>query len=91
MPKIEQSASSSVGRDESQIPSARASGDRMQSTLKEDDDMVKMLLLGVKLMPKLVRFKKIRTLRCDKLPNQYCNVVYLRTRLHLGIPNDPNS
>ena len=42
----QQSASSSAGRDESQHPSAQASGDRLQSTLEEDTGMKNMLSPG---------------------------------------------
>ena len=29
--------------------------------------------------------KTLRNIRFDKCPGQHCNVVYLRTRLHVGI------
>ena len=51
MPKREQQhASSSSGCNESQNPCAQASGDRLQSMLQEDDDMVNLLSPGVELM-----------------------------------------
>ena len=48
-----QSASSTSGRNESQNPRSQASGDRLQSTLKEDDDTVNSLSPGVHLVPNL--------------------------------------
>ena len=77
----QQNASSSSGRNEPQNPNAQASGDRLQSILKEDQDVMNLLPLGVKLLPTLVAkveenlTKALRTVRFDKLSSQHCNVV----------------
>ena len=47
----QQKASSSSGRNESQTPSAQASGDRLQSTVRVDNDMIIMLYPGFVLHP----------------------------------------
>ena len=71
-------ASSSAGRDKSQNPSARATGDRMQSTLKEYDNVVSLLSREGKLIPKLVTVggrepqENFRNIRFDELPIQHC-------------------
>ena len=59
-----QSASSSTERKESQNRSAPASGDRLQSTLKEDDDMATLLSLESRLFR--IRLRKICTLRTSQ-------------------------
>ena len=54
LPKQErQSAPSSSGRNESQNPSAQASGDQLPFTLKEDDDIRNLLAPGGELGPSL--------------------------------------
>ena len=50
--KEQRNASSSSGRNESQKPTAKASGDRLQS--QEHDNVTNMLSTGVKLIPNLV-------------------------------------
>ena len=48
MPKREEhNASSSSGRNESQNSNAQAPGDRLPSTLTEDDDIRNLLTLGI--------------------------------------------
>ena len=95
MPKREQHNSSSYRWNESHNPKVQASGDRLES--KKKDDMTNMLSPGVKLfLPNLATrveenlkntFWKIEF---DKFPGQHhCNMVFFRTRLHVGIiPND---
>ena len=50
----QQRASSSSRRNESQNPRAQASGDRLQSTLKDDGDMRNLLSPGVELIPNML-------------------------------------
>ena len=87
MSKREQpNASSSSGRNESQNPNDQASGDRLQSKLKEDEDVINLLTTGVKLIPNLVtkgeeNFKKtFGTKKFDKFHSQHCNAVYFGLR-----------
>ena len=49
MSKQEQNASSSSGRNESHNANWQASGDRLES--KEDENVINLLSLGVKLLP----------------------------------------
>ena len=46
--KRKQNASSSSGRNEFHNPNSRASGDKLQSKMKEDEDLTNMLSTGVK-------------------------------------------
>ena len=94
---VQQSASYSARRDESQTPSVHTSRDRWQSTLKEDTDIMHLLSLGVKISPNLATRvaenlkENLRRVRFEELPDQHCNEVYLRARLHVGITADePN-
>ena len=83
MPKREQQKALSSGRNESQNPSAQGSGDRLQSTLKENDDVRNLLSLGVELiLVTRVHAKSQENVRkeiSDELPNKLSNVVRLRT------------
>ena len=65
----QQGASSSSGRNESQNPIAQASGDQLQSALKEDEDIRNLLSPGFELNPNLLRpFRVARlTLQTRKL------------------------
>ena len=54
MPKKEQEASSSSGRNEAKHPKAQALGDRLQSQMKGLEDVINLLSTGVKLIPNLV-------------------------------------
>ena len=74
--KEEQSASSSSGTQRIPIPSAQASGDRLQWTLKKSELVSKS---GRKNREKHSKNLDVRT-----FPNQHRNVVYLRTRLRVG-------
>ena len=59
--------------------------------------MKHLLCPGVKPGPNLVTMvaelqENVRKISFDNLPNQHCNAVYLRMRVHVGIiPNEPNS
>ena len=93
MPKRQQSASSSFGRNESHNLDVQASGDQLES--EEDDDMTNMFPVGVKLLPNLVTrieenlLKTVGKLISTNFPSQQCNMVYFRTGLHVGImPNE---
>ena len=93
--KEQQNASSSSGRKGSQKPNAQASGDRLQSQLKEDEEVINLLSLGAKLTPNLVTWvganlkRTLGTLDFDIFPSAHCNVVQFPTRLLVRtIPNE---
>ena len=95
MPKREQqNASSSSGRNESHNPKAQAPGDRLQSRMKEAEDVINLLSTGVNLIPNVTRVeanleKTIGKFDLTNFPCQHCNAVCCRPRLVVGtIPNE---
>ena len=89
MPKREQQhASSSSGRNESHNPNVQASGDWLQSNEHDDTtNIVSRSQVSSKFGDVGGRKpqENFRKIEFDEFPSQHCNVVYLRTGLHVGI------